>query len=202
MFTFISCIQRLTIGLIYRINVYIYLVIYTPNCKEPIESGRPPSRPRKERADLSDLERYADVITAYRELLKKTALEDDINLQSTRCVVPQDREALLEWVADPKNLDLVAAAFRRVCSGYVSTGRLFAVQCGAALTDWAAVLDCIAAAERSLTTAYSFMTIGRGRPISEASKVKEALKIIGEVRASDSLSLRAARQHDLAEGIL
>lgn len=180
------------------------MVIYTPYCKEPIGKGRPPSRPRKERPDLSDLERYADVITAYRELLKLTALEEDINLQSTRCVVPKGRAALIEWVADPKNLDLVAAAFRRVCSGYVSTGRLFAVQCDGICTDWAAVLDSLDAAERSLTTAYTFMTMGRGKlPISEAARIKEALEIIGEVKASDSLiSLRSPAAADLSEGIL
>ena len=178
------------------------MVIYTPNCKEPNEKGRPRSRLRKERPDQSDLERYADIVTAYRELLKLSALEDDINLHAQRVIVPHDRAQLLEWVAEPKNLDLVAAAFRRACSGYVSTGRLFAVQSGPICTDWAAVSDSLEAAERSLRTAYTFLSMGKERKaLAEVGRIKEALEILEEVRASDSLSEFLASRSELMEGV-
>lgn len=145
---------------------------------------------RKDKVELSDLERYADIITAYRELLSLSALDEDIRIgQHGRCTVPRDRDKLLQWVADPKNLDLVAEAFRRVCSGYVSTGRLFAVRSGPFYMDWPAVASMLRTSYDTLYSACVFMNIsGLGVLDEEAERLDGALKTIKEVE--DSVRLR------------
>lgn len=146
-------------------------------------------RVRKEKTDLADLERYADIITAYRELLRLSALEDDIRPGRGHKAPPHDRDKLIEWVKDPVNLDLTAEAFRRVCSGYVSTGRLFAVQSGPYYMDWPAVLSMLKTAYDVLYGVYVFMEIsGRGKLAEEVEELDKILDTIKRIEASPTLS--------------
>ena len=147
-----SCLDRAYVYCIILILYTLYTfysVIITPNVTKPMKN-RADVR-RKPRPEASDLERYANVIKTYRELLRLSALSDDIRIgRHGRCVVPEDRGELLEWVASPKNLDLVAESFRRVCSGYVSTGRLFAVDSGVFYVDWPAISSMLQTCEDTL----------------------------------------------------
>ena len=154
--------------------ITLYSVIKTPNVK---------STKRKPEPDGSDYERYAEIITAYRELLKKTALAEDIALGRGRSKVPKKKEELLEWVQNPDNLDAVAESFRRTCSGYVSTGRLFAVCSGPVSFDWPTVLSMLKTSEDVLRGALAFVDIGhRGKLREEAEELEDLLKRIGAVR--------------------
>ena len=145
---------------------------------------------RKDKVELSDLDRYADIIMAYRELLSLSALDDDIRIgQRGRCTVPKERAALLKWVESPKNLDLVAESFRRTCSGFVSTGRLFAVRSGPFYMDWPAVLSMLRTSYDTLYSAMVFTNMaGRGALEEEAAKLDEALSLIKEVEDSVRLA--------------
>ena len=183
-------------------------MINTPNVKKTDKKGRYPIRPRREKEEAEEYERYADIITAYRDLLSMTALDEDIRIGwRGRCKVPHERDKLIEWVKVPRNLDLVAEAFRRVCSGYVSTGRLFAISCGPVYTDWPAVISMIQTAEGCLMSACAFMDIsGAGKLSEETAKLDEALKTIREVMDSvqwaDMMgSLPADHQHKEASKI-
>ena len=177
-----------------------------PNDNTKTDKVRQLCRARKEKIDLTDLERYADIITAYRELLRLSALEDDIRVGSGHRSPPQDREALIEWVKDPVNLDLTTEAFRRVCSGYVSTGRLFAVQSGPFYMDWSAVLSMLRTAYETLYGAYVFMDIsGRGKLSEEVEALDDCLEVIKQVedsvRLSDLIaSLPAPEERAILEG--
>ena len=90
------------------------------------------------------------MITAYREFLKTTALADGIHIGRGRGQVPKKREDLLRWVREPGNLDIVAESFRRTCSGYVSTGRLFSVCSGPVSFDWPAVISMLKTSEDAM----------------------------------------------------
>jgi len=141
------------------------------------------------KTELSDLERYADIIETYRQLLSLSALEDDIHFSRGCKTPPHDRAKLIEWVKDPVNLDHVAEAFRRVCSGYVSTGRLFAVQSGPFYMDWPAVLSMLKTAYETLYGVYIFMDIsGHGKLAAEVEALDRALDLIKEVEASGKLA--------------
>jgi len=160
--------------------MFTHLVIYTPNVKKTIA--------RKEKPDLSDFERYADVITAYREFLKTTALADDIYLPSSRKKVPVAREDLVKWVQHSANLDFVAESFRRTCSGYVSTSLLFCVRSGKVYLDWPAVLSMLLTLEDVLRSVIAYMDIGgKGALSDEVEDLDEILTKIKEIRESVTL---------------
>lgn len=146
-------------------------------------------RTRKDSVELSDLERYADIITAYRELLRLSALDEDIRIGRGRAQVPKERDKLLKWVEDPVNLDLVAESFRRVCSGYVSTGRLFAVSSGPFYMDWPAVVSMLKTGYDALYGASVFMDIsGRGKLAEEVDEIEDCLEVIKQVQDSINLA--------------
>lgn len=119
-----------------------------------------------------------------------SALDDDIRLKHGSANVPHERDKLIEWVKNPVNLDMVTEAFRRVCSGYVSTGRLFAVSSGPFYLDWPAVISQLATGYSSIYSASVFMDIsGKGRVLTEeVEKLNRALDLIKEVQDSVSLA--------------
>lgn len=115
--------------------------------------------------------------------MKKTALAEDINLGRGRSKVPKKKDELLKWVQNPENLDAVAESFRRTCSGYVSTGRLFAVCSGPIYFDWPTVLSMLQTCEDDLRGVLAFVDIGhRGKLREEAEDLEEVLKKIEDVR--------------------
>jgi len=118
--------------------------------------------------------------------LRMSALAPDIELGLRgRCVVPQDRRDLIEWVQDPEHLDLVTEAFRRVCSGFVSTARLFGIHAGPFYMDWSAVASMLKTGYDSVYGASMFMEIsGKGRLSEECDKLERALELIKEVQDS------------------
>lgn len=116
--------------------------------------------------------------------MRKTALAEDITLGQGRGSVPKDYGALLIWVQDPKNLDKVADSFRRTCSGYVSTARLFAVTSGPLYLDWPAVLSIMEAAEGCINRALAFIDIGqKGKLKAQAEALEEARELVHKVAA-------------------
>lgn len=163
----------------------------TPNVKtdKSTDKVRDLVRYRKPKVELSDLERYADIITAYRELLSLSALAPDIQFgKPGPSAVPRDRERLLKWVEDPVNLDKVAESFRRTCSGFVSTGRLFAVQSGPFYMDWPAVVSMLKTGYDALYGAAVFMDIsGRGKLAEEVEALNDCLEVVKQIQ--DSLRL-------------
>lgn len=171
-----------------RLSVYTYGDI-TTHVKQSSENGQ--VCPRKERPDLSDLERYADIITAYRDLLKLSALEPDIITASRGryCTPPEDRDKLLKWVEDPKNLDRVAEAFRRVCSGYVSTNRLFAVRSGPLYYDWPAVLSILETGIKDIGMATGHIEmLGRTRTVEAVDRLEAVMDELRQIKEALSLS--------------
>ena len=138
---------------------------------------------RKAEPDASDYTRYAEVIDSYREFLKKTALAEDISLGRGHRSVPTDWRDLLEWVRDPKNLDAFAESFRRTCSGFVSTNRLFAVCSGPIYYDWSAVLSMMKTSEEVMSNALCFLEIGhQGRLQAEAEELEDILGLLKDLR--------------------
>ena len=96
--------------------------------------------------------------------------------------MPRDYGALLIWVQNPKNLDKVADSFRRTCSGYVSTARLFAVTSGPLYLDWPAVISIMESAEASINRALAFIDIGqKGKLKKQAEALEEARELVHDV---------------------
>lgn len=132
-----------------------------------------------------------------------SALDDDIHLGKVgNYSVPHDRDKLIKWVKNPEHLDLVTESFRRVCSGYVSTGRLFSICAGPYYLDWPAVLSMLKTAYSTLYGAYNFVDIGgHGKLSEEAEKLDKALDLIKEVEESISLARMCASLPSPAERI-
>lgn len=162
-------------------------MIKTPNVNTSLnEKEKSETRyRRKPLPDPEDLERYADVILTYRQLLKLSALAEDIGVgPQRRYRVPQEREELLKWVSKMENLDLVAESFRRTCSGYVTSERLFAINHGPFTRDWPAIISIVRTAETDLKNSAAFVEIsGRGRLYPQVEKLTEALNIVRDVIA-------------------
>lgn len=167
-------------------------MIKTPNVRKSQkneEEGSGPVYRRKALPDPEDYERYADIIEAYRELLRLSALAPEIKLADNRRKVPEDRRELLRWVSKPGNLELVAESFRRTCSGYVSAGRLFSINHGPVVRDWAAIISMVRTAEEDLRNCSAFVEIsGRGELDPQVERLRRALSEVAAVR-EDLLSL-------------
>lgn len=105
------------------------------------------------------------------------------------CSPPKDREKLLQWVEDPTNLDRVAEAFRRVCSGYVSTNRLFAVQSGPLYYDWPAVISMLETGIKDIGLATGHIEmLGRSRTAEVVDRLEAAVKELRDIKEALSLS--------------
>lgn len=162
-------------------------MIKTPNVRKSQKIEEEASGPvyrRKPLPDPEDLERYADIITVYRELLRLSALAPEIKLgDNNRRKVPEDREDLLQWVSNTDNLELVAESFRRTCSGYVTAGRLFAINHGPVTRDWPVIISMVRTAEDLLRNCRAIVEIsGRGELDPQVERLREALSYVAEVR--------------------
>lgn len=162
-------------------------MIKTPNVNKSHKIEGEISAPayrRKALPDPEDLERYANVITVYRQLLKLSALAPEIKLgDNNRRKVPEDREELLRWVSDMDNLELVAESFRRTCSGYVTAGRLFAINHGPITRDWPVIISMVRTAEDLLRNCRAIVEIsGRGELDPQVAQLRDALSYVAAVR--------------------
>jgi hypothetical protein len=149
------------------------------------------SKKRYDYLTLDEARRCAEIVRAYRDFIKLTAIDYDLHLDGrTNSIVPEDHQDLIAYCSERRHLDWISEAMRRSMSGLMTTRRIFGLREGPPVKDPLSIRSLLDSSMRSLSSAKAFIDIfdREEKYGPELSKLSEALSLMREVRSSPFFS--------------